>query len=128
MTFKCLRCGKCCLNTEMPLTREDVERLELLGYRREEFAEPRGGLLRLRNVDGHCYFYDPDTRSCKVYPYRPEGCRVYPFIYVEGVGVTVDPECSAAHTVEEMDVAKAAPEVVRLVAKLGLLGRRGAKA
>ncbi|RLF16184.1 MAG: YkgJ family cysteine cluster protein [Thermoprotei archaeon] len=122
MPFTCLRCGRCCLNTEMPLTEDDVRRLERLGYR--GFYELRDGLLRLKNVDGHCFFYDPKSRTCRVYPDRPEGCRVYPFIYVEGVGVTVDPECSAAYTATEEDVARAAPKVLRLLRKLGVLGRK----
>lgn len=120
MGFRCLRCGRCCLNTEMPLTQRDVDRLVKLGYRVEEFAELRKGLLRLRNVDGHCFFYDPSSRACRVYEHRPEGCRLYPFIYVEGVGVAVDPECTAAPTVTLRDVEEAAPKVLRLVGELGI--------
>jgi len=104
----------------MPLTQRDVDRLVKLGYRVEEFAELRKGLLRLRNVDGHCFFYDPSSRACRVYEHRPEGCRLYPFIYVEGVGVAVDPECTAAPTVTLRDVEEAAPKVLRLVGELGI--------
>ncbi|MCX8205304.1 MAG: YkgJ family cysteine cluster protein [Candidatus Nezhaarchaeota archaeon] len=119
MGFKCLKCGACCINTEMPLTRGDARRLEGLGYRVEEFAELRRGLLRLRNVDGHCFFYDPSSRRCKVYSHRPEGCRLYPFIYVEGLGVSVDVECSAWRTATPSDLEKAAPRVLRLIRRLG---------
>ncbi len=31
-------CGRCCHETEMPLTLEDVERIESLGYSRRDFA------------------------------------------------------------------------------------------
>lgn len=123
MGFKCLRCGGCCLNTEMPLTKRDVERLKRLGYQAEDFAELRDGLLRLRNVDGRCFFYEPSSRSCKVYAHRPEGCRLYPFIYVEGVGVTVDHECPAAPTATPSDVKKRAAKVLRIVKELGLVHR-----
>ncbi|RLF11215.1 MAG: YkgJ family cysteine cluster protein [Thermoprotei archaeon] len=119
--FKCIRCGKCCLNTEMPLTEEDIARLEALGYIRRDFARVEEGLIKLRNVDGHCFFYNPELKACMVYENRPEGCRLYPFIYVEGVGVTVDPECSVAHTVSGREVAKAAPKVLSLLRRLGLL-------
>jgi Fe-S-cluster containining protein len=116
MPFTCFRCGRCCLGTEMPLTPVDVRRLEELGYR--GFYEPKGGLLRLRNVDGRCFFYDPASKSCTVYPHRPEGCRLYPFIYVEGVGVAVDPECPASHTATLSEVRRAAPKVMRLLKRV----------
>lgn len=118
MGFRCLRCGACCTDTEMPLTRRDVRRLEGLGYRAEDFAEFRRGMLRLRNVDGRCFFFDPGSRSCRVYPHRPEGCRLYPFVYVEGLGVSVDPECPASGTATLSDVRRAAPRVIRLVRAL----------
>ncbi len=103
----------------MPLTEEDIERLEALGYRREEFAV-RGpdGVWRLRNVDGHCVFLDPSTGRCRVYPHRPMGCRLYPLVYVPGEGVTVDPECPLASTIPRSVVEKLAPRVLELVKKI----------
>ena len=99
MSFPCKKCGKCCENTEMPLTRDDVERILSLGYKLEDFAEFRGGFLRLRNVNGRCVFNDPETKLCRIYESRPEGCRLYPLIYVEGVGVAIDAEvCPAAYS------------------------------
>lgn len=89
----CRSCGVCCRATEMVLLSEDAERLEQLGYRREDFAVESGGLLRLRNVGGYCYFYDRATGLCRVYEHRPLGCRLYPLVFDEARGVLLDPEC-----------------------------------
>ena len=39
------------------------------------------GFYQLRNVDSHCYFYDPKVKECKIYSSRPRGCRFYPLVY-----------------------------------------------
>ena len=88
-------CEKCCYNTHMTLTPRDVERLEALGYKLEEFAVCEEGVCRLRNVDGHCYFLEPG-RGCRVYRARPLGCRLYPVVCVEGEGLAVDAVCPLA--------------------------------
>ncbi len=93
---ECLRCGLCCQETEMILLISDVRRLSSMGYRVSEFAVFDGRYYRLRNVDGHCYFYEPVRGVCKVYKYRPLGCRIYPIIWVEGLGPVVDSECPLA--------------------------------
>ncbi len=87
-------CTRCCIGTQMELTREDIERLEKLGYRREEFAVCEDGVCRLRNVDGRCYFLGED--GCRVYEYRPLGCRIYPAVCVEGEGIAIDSYCPLA--------------------------------
>ena len=117
-------CALCCYNTEMPLTEDDMRRLEALGYRREEFAvKGPDGVWRLRNVDGHCFFLDPRTGACKVYPYRPQGCRLYPLVYdPDSDAVIVDPECPMAHTVDPEEAARLAPYVKKLVE--AIYGRR----
>ena len=86
------QCVKCCIATQMPLSERDIERLERLGYRREEFATRVEGEWRLRNINGRCYFLDPE-RGCRVYQQRPLGCRLYPAVCVEGEGIAVDAYC-----------------------------------
>ncbi|MDI9645112.1 MAG: YkgJ family cysteine cluster protein [Archaeoglobales archaeon] len=49
-------CGKCCYSTEMPLTEEDIKRIESLGYSRKDFAIKIDGIFRLRNINGRCIF------------------------------------------------------------------------
>ncbi len=99
-------CRLCCLDTEMPLTQTDVLRLVGRGYALEEFAEFRGGLLRLKNVGGRCVFLDEEGR-CRVYPVRPTGCRAYPVVVDAGSGECVlDELCPAANTMEPEEFAE----------------------
>jgi len=113
-------CALCCYNTEMPLTEEDIARLEALGYQRSEFAVlGEDGVHRLRNVDGHCFFLDPATGACRVYWAKPEGCRLYPLVYDAEQGrVVVDPECPAADSIPSWVVEKYASRVEVLVEKV----------
>jgi len=83
-------CGKCCYETEMPLTNEDVKRIESLGYKKEDFSIVVNGIRRLRNVNGKCYFLR--NNRCIIYEHRPEGCRLYPLVF-DGKDVVVDKLC-----------------------------------
>lgn len=70
-------CHACCVDTNMTLTLADVARLEGSGWR--DFARPgAGGKLCLRVVGGACVFLRDG--GCVVYPYRPEGCGLYPLV------------------------------------------------
>jgi len=79
----CIRhnCIKCCIDTQMPLTREDIKRISSLGYKIKNFAVKIGKEWKLRNKLGRCYFLGEN--GCKIYDFRPEGCRLYPLIYDE---------------------------------------------
>ncbi|MBL7118814.1 YkgJ family cysteine cluster protein [Candidatus Bathyarchaeota archaeon] len=103
--MKCSHCGLCCQDTEMELSDRDVKRLERLGYSLDEFSTSSEDSPRqLRNVDGHCFFYDAPSRSCRVYPHRPFGCRVYPVVYIVGEGIDVDSLCPMSYTFSEFDL------------------------
>ncbi len=106
-------CEKCCYNTHMTLTKRDIERLEALGYRREDFAVCEGGSCRLRNVNGHCYFLEPG-RGCKVYNARPLGCRLYPVVCVEAEGLAVDALCPLA--LLALNQLRSNPRLVEMIA------------
>ena len=75
-------CEECCLETEMPLTRTDVERLAGLGHDPAAFTLVEDGFTFLTNVEGRCYFLDQEGR-CSAYDDRPEGCRLYPLVLTE---------------------------------------------
>jgi dCTP deaminase len=75
-------CTECCLETEMPLTRTDVERLAGLGHDPAAFTLVEDGFTFLTNVEDRCYFLDHGGR-CSVYEGRPEGCRLYPLVLSE---------------------------------------------
>jgi dCTP deaminase len=75
-------CHECCLETEMPLSRRDVERLADRGHDPREFSVTDDGFTFLANVDGRCFFLDTGGR-CREYEHRPEGCRLYPLVLDE---------------------------------------------
>ena len=112
--FRCTRCGICCVGTEMELLAEDIERITARGYKLEEFAEEKDGVYRLKNVDGHCVFYDPEKRLCKVYDIRPVGCRMYPLVY-DGKSVTIDRTCPTWNTVPRSEIERLAPYVLKFL-------------
>jgi len=116
--FRCIKCGRCCENTEMILLREDIERIASLGFNAEEFIVYSKGFYRLKNVDGRCVFLNPKTRLCSIYDWRPKGCRLYPIIYVIGSyfeEITVDNNCPQAHTIDDNDIRSASPQITDLV-------------
>jgi dCTP deaminase len=84
VTAPCLKadCHECCVETEMPLTRRDVERLAASGHDAVGFTEVEDGFTFLANVDGTCFFLGSDGR-CTEYGHRPEGCRLYPLVLDE---------------------------------------------
>ncbi|MDI9619421.1 MAG: YkgJ family cysteine cluster protein [Candidatus Nezhaarchaeota archaeon] len=112
-------CGRCCYNTEMPLTLGDVNRIKRLGFSESHFIDKVGGLPRLRNVEGHCVFLNPHLNSCTIYPMRPEGCRLYPLLYdLECGKVTVDPLCPQSHTIPKWLARKLSKSLLNLVSRL----------
>jgi len=78
------QCVKCCIETEMELTRSDIERIKKLGYKLKDFTVKNGRDHYLKNHNGKCVFLR-DNR-CVIYSYRPEGCRLYPLIFDEDSG------------------------------------------
>ncbi len=124
--FKCNHDGACndvrlcCTDTEMTLTRSDIRRIEALGFRADEFTrQAPDGFVELRNVDGLCYFYDPEKKVCRIYEHRPEGCRYYPVVYDYRMKTcVVDRDCPSGVTVTADEIAELCPRVRRLVETL----------
>ena len=79
------RCNLCCIETEMPLSRSDIKRILRIGYRLKDFAIKTPEGWQLKNHFNKCVFLGKD--GCKIYPYRPEGCRLYPLVYDENLGI-----------------------------------------
>ncbi len=88
----------------MPLTEEDLKRIESLGFSREEFSVVDGKVIRLRNVNGRCFFLSEDGK-CRIYSHRPEGCRLYPAVF-DGERVVVDRFCPRWREVKVSEAAK----------------------
>ncbi|AGK61211.1 putative Fe-S-cluster oxidoreductase [Archaeoglobus sulfaticallidus PM70-1] len=114
-------CGKCCYETEMPLSKSDIERITSLGYNESEFAVEVNGVKQLRNVDGRCFFLEDNI--CTIYPYRPEGCRIYPFIYDEERDrIIVDEICPKKDEIERSisheEIKKIFNRLIRLIKEI----------
>jgi len=115
----CLRCGTCCIKTEMLLSEKDIERLEHKGYCKDSFVVfDEEGFPKLRNLHGHCFFYNVEDKRCKVYRSRPLGCRLYPVVFDEEKGIVVDEDCCAKEKLEGSHVAKRGWKVIRLLQKI----------
>jgi Fe-S-cluster containining protein len=99
LKFRCTGCGNCCKDPLLPLTDQDVMRIqqrtgeEALDFVRwvdrngidmddepEAFVRLRPGkhVMVMRQGRGGCYFLGKDDR-CTIYGSRPLGCRVFPF-------------------------------------------------
>ena len=75
------KCVRCCIETRMPLSRSDIDRIMSQGHRFKDFVVKRGRERRLKNSQGRCVFLRYD--GCTIYPFRPEGCRFYPLVLNE---------------------------------------------
>ncbi|MCS7102349.1 MAG: YkgJ family cysteine cluster protein [Candidatus Korarchaeum sp.] len=112
-------CYACCLETEMILTEGDLKRIESLGYRREDFSEFRSGFIRLKNVEGKCYFLSEGR--CMIYESRPLGCEAYPVVFnVTTRSCELDYSCPAIDTVGRKEFQNKCRIVTRIIKELGI--------
>ena len=112
----CTNCGVCCTETEMILSKKDIKRLMDRGYNQKQFVRyDKQGYATLKNRDGYCIFYDLTNRRCSEYEYRPSGCRVYPVIVDEDVGVVLDTICESRGTISEQEKTVKGKRVVKLL-------------
>ena len=89
-------CVKCCIETRMPLTCFDLERITKQGYDIKDFVVKRKRERQLKNRNGRCVFLGDD--GCKIYSFRPEGCRLYPLVFNEELGnVFIHDLCPYGH-------------------------------
>ncbi|MFW9827971.1 MAG: YkgJ family cysteine cluster protein [Candidatus Thorarchaeota archaeon] len=98
----CENCGKCCIETEMLLSIQDIDLLvnnSVYQLDRDDFALKNAeGFYQLKNIEGHCYFFDVSSKNCNIYEYRPQGCRIYPLIYdFQTEKCTLDKDCPRAN-------------------------------
>ena len=85
-------CSECCLETEMALSEEDLERIQSLEYKKNDFIRNIDSFLILKNIDKSCYFLKEG--KCAIYENRPQGCRLYPMIVdFENNSIVIDKSC-----------------------------------
>jgi uncharacterized protein len=112
----CSNCGVCCTETEMLLSKKDIKRLMDKGYSQKQFVRyDKQGYATLKNRDGYCVFYDLKNRRCSEYENRPSGCRVYPVIVDEDVGIILDTICESRSTISEQEKCVKGKRVVKLL-------------
>src|SRR5512143_2336519 len=115
--MKCSRCGECCKETEMLLSNEDIERLKRKGYAETSFVKfDQQGYATLQNVNGNCFFFNPEKTTCRERANRPLGCRIYPVMLDEDRGIVIDNICPSASTFTVKQKMKRGKEVVKLLA------------
>jgi Fe-S-cluster containining protein len=112
----CSNCGVCCTETEMLLSKKDIKRLMDRGYSQKQFVRfDKQGYATLKNRDGYCVFYDLKNSKCSEYENRPSGCRVYPVIVDEDVGIILDTICESRGTISEQEKTVKGNRVVKLL-------------
>ena len=105
------KCVKCCIETRMPLSRLDIKRILKLGFRLKDFVVETEDERRLKNSSGRCVFLS--EKGCKIHPYRPEGCRLYPLVYDEDLQkVIIDRLCPYG---DEFKIEKKAVKRLRIL-------------
>ncbi|MHA2603484.1 MAG: YkgJ family cysteine cluster protein [Candidatus Thorarchaeota archaeon SMTZ1-83] len=104
----------------MTITRKDAKRINALGYSTSDYSHRViGSFSELKNVDGHCYFYDPASKECKIYEARPEGCRWYPVVYHYTKRKCLgDDVCPASPNLTRTEIRNVCHKVRRLVEEL----------
>lgn len=89
----------------MELCAADFRRLERAGYSADDFsALGPDGVRRLKNFDGRCFFFDPESGRCREYARRPLGCVLYPVNLSEDGDFVVDESCPEWRTVTQTEL------------------------
>lgn len=76
----CNFCGLCCTQA-VRVTEEDIQRIEKLGHKREDFTvKDVDGQLLLKRENGYCTFFRDKGNygGCSIYENRPDICRDWP--------------------------------------------------
>jgi len=107
-------CHACCLETEMPLSTHDMNRITGLGFR--DFSIERDGEIILRNIEGRCFFLSGKGK-CRIYESRPEGCGFYPFVLGKQ-GAEMDKDCPHGKEFLPRLSGKIEIELIELVERL----------
>lgn len=102
MKNKCENCGECCLRTEMLLSISDIERITKRypnKLEKKDFViKNQHGFFQLKNIDEHCIFFEVQSKHCKIYKFRPRGCRFYPLIFnFQNNNCIYDDDCPRPH-------------------------------
>ena len=122
----CSHCEKCCEETEMELSIQDIKRLEEAGYNREEFTvADKDAVIRLKNTGKWCYFYTHAEKRCRVYKDRPLGCYLYPVVYLIGEGIIIHELCPMGETISEHELQTKGKILLKLLKTMNITSEWG---
>jgi len=135
-------CSACCHDIEMLLTEDDVRRIRAhlgpAGNPLDFHFEAEDGYLQLRTRNGPaakgwqggsglvqlgggpprpCIFLSEDGR-CSIHDVRPEGCRLYPLVWDDGLRAAELDDLYCPHTQGFLATAAAGDAVQRLAQRL----------
>lgn len=80
MSFcKSNNCAHCCIAADVPLIKEDIDRITSMGYYDVYFVVDHEGLQVMRKLDGKCIFFKEGV--CEIHDRRPLRCQYYPMTY-----------------------------------------------
>jgi len=123
--LRCSNCGLCCEETMMELSIADVKRLEAKGFSIEEFTVLNDNVTQLKNVDGHCFFYNHSDKNCRIYEDRPLGCQIYPVVYLINEGMIVDELCPIGKTILKQELMEKGKMLDNLLKKIDTENENG---
>ena len=102
----------------MELSNRDIEKLVEMSYWIEDFAIVDNCVIRLRNIDGYCYFYNQTDNKCQIYDNRPIGCFLYPIVYLANWGPIIDELCPMGYTISEQELRTKGKILDKLLKKI----------
>ena len=103
----------------MLLSAADIKRIEKKGFSKDLFTRfDSDGYAMLRNRQGKCVFFDDKKRACKIYSFRPSGCRIYPVMQDEEKGIVLDEICPAQNSISPSEQAIVGKRVLKLLERI----------
>lgn len=134
LRFRCIQCGQCCRRWHVALSKKDLDRLEKLDWKGQDWAPPEKVITKIHGhpylahrPDGECVFLNPDTNLCRIHSQfgekaKPLGCQVYPLnvasTFRGEASVNLRFDCPAVQRQEGRPVGSAFPRLTEYVQEL----------
>ncbi|TET32960.1 MAG: YkgJ family cysteine cluster protein [Candidatus Heimdallarchaeota archaeon] len=111
-------CAICCKDTKMMLSLDDIEKIEKLEYKKNDFCFlDEDGYFKLCNINGNCFFLVDN--KCQIYADRPQGCKFYPIIFDLDLNkASLDNDCPLIHTISEKTLQSFTKDLKKFVRSL----------
>jgi Fe-S-cluster containining protein len=87
LRFACTQCGNCCTGSTGYVWVTEADLLAIAEFLQKPIGEIRlfhtrraEGKVSLKEYpNGDCIYFDPQHRTCTIYPVRPIQCKTWPF-------------------------------------------------